>query len=225
MTSMVDYRIRDAQERAYTRQEVVEAYGGQCECCSENQEALLLLAYHNIDEVLKVENRLPLNQAPAEFRYLKVHEFPQNGRTLICRRCNRYTNKFHFTGKCELNHSVQSPGIHDEINQEALKHALHYMKQVVENGSGNGYMMPTTPLEVLLHYRRPDLTHIERQFVDIYKYNFYRLQRGRKATENRRMRVEEFQYKQSQQTTVETTNADDPFAPVTIVGELEMSEE
>jgi hypothetical protein len=244
--SALESRQYAAQVRAETRHMTIQAYGGKCVCCGETEERLLLLAYGNIEEVKRTENRHPLDQIPAEYRWLRTHNFPVHTRMLICRKCNLRSDREHFPGKCDIDHEeYKRPGIYDEIDD--LAH-LRAIKEFAEQGKPR----PTAPLEVLLRYSRRDLVDDEQEFVDLYRKYFYNHARSlRNTAEYHRLKAEmvrsmdpnrldgtgyveevKSQYWPDPNNPGQPVNVDldkDPDAnlyhPVTIIGEVEFSDE
>lgn len=78
-TYLSDKRRRD-------KQEMIEAYGGRCACCGEDEYEFLTLDHVNGDGA---EHRKVIGEGVgAIHRYLKRNSWPQDAFRLLCWNCN-----------------------------------------------------------------------------------------------------------------------------------------
>lgn len=86
-----DVRARNAQiERERYRRlrcEMIEAYGGACQCCGEVEQAFLELAHANDDGA---EHRRQIGRgSKLIYAWLKRRGWPKDGHRLLCANCNQ----------------------------------------------------------------------------------------------------------------------------------------
>lgn len=100
MRIMLEARMSVPQKPAqvkYTRkvkQEMVDAYGGRCECCGESDSVLLALDHiHGDGQVDRKNNR----RGRVMYVYLRRLGWPRDDYRLLCHNCNMARG---FSGRC-----------------------------------------------------------------------------------------------------------------------------
>lgn len=155
------------------RMSVLEHYGGKCACdvCDETDLRTLVLAYENIEELAVRERRRP-GQSSQEYAYLYNHNFPQNGRVLLCRRCIRYTDTNHFKARCNFDH--EGRGVHlprpTAVNKQAVWAATAELERIT--GIPAVFQRPDMRIvSEIIHRGRThqSLTDLEQAWLELFK--------------------------------------------------------
>lgn len=82
------------RSRQKLREQVLEAYGGKCQCCGEATPEFLAVDHINNDGA---EHRRVVNKANF-YRWLRQQGFPKEDFQLLCHNCN--FAKSHYEGGC-----------------------------------------------------------------------------------------------------------------------------
>jgi hypothetical protein len=95
-------RTRPVQARAYLKlkNEVMQAYGGQCTCCGETELAFLTIEHIRHDGAA---HRQAVGSSDAIYRDLRKRGYPKDGYTVLCWNCNMATAR---GGICPHKYSV-----------------------------------------------------------------------------------------------------------------------
>lgn len=75
------------------KQEAMEAYGGQCACCGENELVFLCIDHVNNDGA---EHRKEVGSGTSMYRWLRKNKYP-SGFQVLCWNCNAAKS---ILGKC-----------------------------------------------------------------------------------------------------------------------------
>lgn len=78
-------RIACARQRRRLREQVIEAYGGRCECCGEARQEFLAVDHIAGDGAA---HRRQLPGGNSFYRWLRRNGFPKDRFRLLCHNCN-----------------------------------------------------------------------------------------------------------------------------------------